>query len=148
MVWNIEDFVIITVVCERFATLSWGLCEVSQHIHLHTLGRVMGLLFLNPWWCCFPTLGCAIHQQSSSSMYTLWHVVHVYSSSDSLLRCLHNPKAIIHCIKWFTKLHTQARDLLWRSTLLIDTFTKAHDQLANFCLQTTIICTYVHVCTA
>ena len=79
----------------KITTIVWSVrlsqryCKVLQHIHLRTFGRVMGLLFANPWWWYFSTPGCAIHPKSCSTMHTL-----LYSSMDSLLRCLHNLEAI------------------------------------------------------
>ena len=95
---------------KNFARLSREYCEALGHIHSRTLDWVMGLLFTNPWWCYFPTIGCAIPHYSI--MYTL-----LYSSRDSLLRCLHNQKNIN--IKRFMKLHTQACELLRRSNFPI-----------------------------
>ena len=128
------------VVCkEKFARLSWGYHEGSWHTCEH-LVELWAYYSPNPCG-----VGCAIHLQTSSTVYTL-----LYSSRDSLLRCLHNPNAIIQ-IKWGSFTHTFLIPL-WRlptnsQTLLCKLpCTYMYTLCVYMCCSTctcTYICTYI-----
>ena len=67
------------ILCE---TIVRALRSFATHTLANTwssYGLTIIRIFPNPWWCYFPTPGCAICLQSCSTMYTL-----LYSSRDSL----------------------------------------------------------------